>query len=103
MATYKLTNKAVGDLTLIWNYTFDRWSENQADKYYQMLLDNIKDVANNPSLGKDYSEVIRNLLGFRVGRHIIFYRKIDENEIEIIRILHEQMDLKNRIKDNNIT
>ena len=27
----------------------------------------------------------------------IFYRKMDETEVEITRILHEQMDLKNRI------
>jgi toxin ParE1/3/4 len=99
MAKYKLTNKAIDDLTQIWNYTIGRWSENQADKYYQMLLDNFNDVANNPDLGKNYSGVIKNLLGFRAGRHIIFYRKIEEGEIEIIRILHEQMDLKNRIKE----
>jgi len=99
MAKYKLTNKAVDDLTQIWNYTIGRWSENQADKYYRMLLDDFNDVANNPDLGKNYSEVIKNLLGFRAGRHIIFYRKIEEDEIEIIRILHEQMDLKNRIKE----
>ncbi len=40
MAKYKLTDKAVDDLTQIWDYTFDKWTENQADKYYQMLLDN---------------------------------------------------------------
>ena len=99
MGKYKLTNKAVDDLTQIWNYTLNKWSENQADKYYQMLLDNFNEVANNPDLGKNYSGVIENLLGFRAGRHIIFYREIEENEIEIIRILYEQMDLKNRIKD----
>lgn len=99
MAKYKLTNKAVDDLTQIWNYTFDRWSENQADKYYQMLLDNFNEVANNPDLGKKYSEVTENLLGFRAGRHIIFYRKIKADEIEIIRILQEQMDLKNRLQE----
>ncbi len=99
MAKYRLTNKAVGDLTQIWTYTLHRWSENQADKYYQMLLDNFNDIANNPDLGKNYSGVFESLLGFKAGRHIIFYRKIDDNEIEIIRILHEQMDLKSRIKE----
>ena len=99
MTKYRLTNKAVDDLTQIWNYTFDRWSESQADKYYQMLIDNFNEVASNPDLGNNYSEVTENLLGFRAGRHIIFYRRIEENEIEIIRILHEQMDLKNRIKE----
>lgn len=33
MVRYKLTNRAVEDLTHIWNYTLDKWSENQADKY----------------------------------------------------------------------
>jgi toxin ParE1/3/4 len=97
MAKFKLTNKAVDDLTKIWNYTFDKWSENQADKYYLMLLENCNEVALNPDLGKSYSVVTENLLGFKAGRHIIFYRKMEENEVEITRILHEQMDLKNRI------
>ena len=94
MIKYKLTNKAVDDLAQIWNYTFNKWSEHQADKYYHMLLDNFNEIACNPHLGKNYSGVIESLLGFRAGRHIIFYRKIDEDKIGITRILHEQMDLK---------
>jgi toxin ParE1/3/4 len=97
MVRYKLTNKAVEDLTHIWNYTLDKWSENQADKYYHMLLENCNEVAFNPELGKKYSVIAENILGFEAGRHIIFYRKIERNEVEITRILHEQMDLKNRI------
>ncbi len=32
MKKYLLTNKAVRDLSDIWNYTFNNWSEFQADK-----------------------------------------------------------------------
>ncbi|MGV8091063.1 MAG: type II toxin-antitoxin system RelE/ParE family toxin [Mangrovibacterium sp.] len=99
MAKYKLTHKAVDDLTQIWNYTMDKWSERQADKYYYLLIESIKEITDAPDLGKNYSEVTENLLGYRAGRHIIFYRKIGKDEIEITRILHEQMDLKNRVKD----
>ena len=99
MGRYKFTNKAVDDITNIWNYTCDNWSENQADIYYQMLLENCKEVANSPETGKNYSGVAENLLGFKAGRHIIFYREINDNEVEITRILHEQMDLKNRITE----
>ena len=99
MAKFKFTNKAVYDLTQIWNYTLNKWSEDQADRYYHMLLENCKEVANNPELGKNYSGITENLFGFKAGRHIIFYRRIDENEVEITRILHEQMDIENRIKD----
>jgi len=99
MAKCILTNKAVDDLTRIWNYTVEKWSENQADKYYLMLLENCNEVAFNPELGKNYSVVTENLLGFKEGRHIIFYRRVEENKVEITRILHEQMDLKNRIRE----
>ena len=39
MAKYILTNRAVDDLSEIWTYTYDVWSEKQADKYYNMLLE----------------------------------------------------------------
>ena len=97
MARYRFTNKAVYDLTQIWNYTVDKWSENQADSYYFMLIENFKELASNPDLGKNYSGVTENLLGFKAGRHIIFYIKTEESDVEITRILHEQMDLKHRI------
>ena len=99
MANYKFTNKAVFDLAQIWNYTLKKWSEDQADSYYYMLIENCKEVAINPGLGRNYSGVKGNLLGFKAGRHIIFYRRIEDDTIEITRILHEQMDIENRIKD----
>lgn len=97
MAEFKLTNKAVEDLSRIWNYTFDNWSEKQADRYFEMLLENCQDIADNPDLGKNYDGVRDNLFGLKANQHIIFYRKLIDQPIEITRILHERMDLKNRI------
>lgn len=97
MAKYNLTNRAVEDLADIWDYTFDQWSEKQADTYYKMLIDNCKRIADNPNLGKNYTGITENLFGLRTNRHIIFYRQIAKNEIEVTRILHERMDLENRI------
>jgi len=94
MPDYKLTHKAVEDLTGIWNYTVEKWSEKQADKYYRLLIDNFDELSRNPGLGKSYSDIIENILGFRVGRHIIFYRIIQSNKIAFcgafagIRIFH---------------
>lgn len=99
MADYKLTNKAVTDLSGIWDYTFDNWSEKQADTYYNMLLDCCQDIANNPELGKNYNEIKSDLFGLKASRHIIFYKKSINKPIEITRILHEQMDLKKRMKE----
>ncbi len=97
MANYNLTNKAVEDLAKIWDYAFEQWSEQQADKYYEMLISNCEEISNNPNLGKKYNGINSNLLGLRTNRHIIFYRKIEDYDVEITRILHGRMDLKNRI------
>jgi toxin ParE1/3/4 len=99
MAEFRLTNKAVEDLSTIWDYTFEVWSERQADKYYESLLSNCQEIADNPLLGKNYDGITQNLLGMRTNRHIIFYRTLNENYVEITRILHERMDLKKRITD----
>ena len=99
MAKYKLTNQAVEDLTNIWEYSFEKWSEKQAEIYYKMLVENFEHIAENPNIGKSYSEIKEELFGLKTNRHIIFYRKLINNPIEITRILHEQMDLKNRINE----
>jgi len=97
MAKFELTKKAVEDLADIWNYTYENWSEHQADKYYQLLIESFKEIAGNPSIGKNYSGIVESLRGLKVGRHIIFFRMMEGRNVEITRILHEQMDLKNRI------
>ena len=97
--SYKLTNKAVDDLTKIWDYTVEKWSEEQADKYYSLLLDSCQIIANNPELGKNYFGIETELFGLKTNRHIIFYRKLVDKPIEITRILHERMDLTNRINE----
>lgn len=99
MAKYKLTNKAVEDLSKIWNYTFEIWSEKQADKYYHGLITNCEEIAENPELGKNYDGISKQLLGMKANRHIIFYRMLEKNYVEITRILHERMDLMKRISE----
>ena len=47
MANYLLTNKAVEDLSKVWDYTFEVWSETQADSYYYMLIDACQELTPN--------------------------------------------------------
>ena len=98
MAKYHLTNLAVQDLSDIWNYTFDNWSEQQADNYHEQLINAFESIAINSVQGRNYEEIKGDLSGFKVNRHIVFYRIISNELVEITRILHERMDLKNRLK-----
>ena len=97
MAKFSFTNRALDDLIEIWDYTVEQWSENQAQTYYSFIMATCLDLANNPQLGKSYHIISKNLLGYKCGEHIIFYQEIVKNEIEIARVLHGMMDLKNKI------
>ncbi len=99
MAKVIVRQKAIDDLNNIWKYTFEKWSENQADIYYATLKIASKGIGEKPEIGKEYFGVNKNLLGLSVGKHTIFYQLISVDEIEVIRILHERMDLKKRISE----
>ncbi len=95
--SYQLSTRAVEDLSGIWNYTFDTLSETQADRYYQMLLGHCQDIADGLVFGKPYADVVDDLAGSAIGQHIIFYRRVQEDLIEIVRILHGRIDLRRRL------
>lgn len=97
MANYLLTNKAVEDLSNIWNYTLNEWSEEQADKYYLELFEGCEYLSENSNFGKNYDQIDLAVFGYLVNKHIIFFQKISPNEILIVKILHASSDLKTRI------
>ena len=97
MAKFSFTNRALDDLIEVWEYTVEQWSENQAEKYYNLIMASCMDLAINPQLGKSYNIVSQNLLGYKCGEHVIFFQEIVKNEIEIARVLHGMMDLKSKI------
>ena len=99
MAKYFLTNKAVEDISKIWDYTYEVWSEKQADTYYELLIETCQEIVKKPTIGKKYDKISIEILGFPIGKHIIFYRLLETNDIEVVRILHERMDFKNRINE----
>ena len=98
MASFNLTNRAVQDLTEIWDYTIENWSEKQAELYYNLIIDTCSVIAKKPQIGKVYDEIYPDLKGQKVSKHVVFYRLMEDKTIEITRILHERMDLKDKLK-----
>ena len=91
MTELRFTRKAVEDLSDIWRYTVERWSEEQATCR--------KIAASTVPIGRRYEQIAEGLYGFRVGRHILFYRIESGRIVLIVRILHERMDLGNRFAE----
>jgi len=98
--SYKISVKASEDIENIWLYTFENWSLKQADRYINLIFDEIEYLANNSNSGKNFNHIRKNYRCSKVKSHLIFYRFIDkQNDIEIIRILHQRMDIENRLSE----
>ncbi len=92
--TFKISNEATYDLENIWLYAFETWSAEQADRYFNLIPDEIEHLSKNPNYGKDVSHIRTGYYRAKTNTHFIFYKRNDtKQEIEIIRILHEQMDI----------
>ncbi len=93
---FVISKKAVADLEEIWLFTFEKWSLEQADRYYNLLFDEINFICKNINAGKSMEHVRKGYRASKVKSHFIFYRVLNDT-IEVIRILHERMDIENRI------
>lgn len=72
----------------------ETWSLKQADYYFDLLMNEIEYLSANPNSGRDYNKIRKGYFRSRVKSHFIFYKiNLKDEGIEIIRILHQQMDI----------
>ncbi len=93
---FVVSNKAVSDLQEIWLYTVEKWSVEQADRYYNLIFDEINYICTNSNSGKSMEHVRKGYRASKVKSHLIFYRLVND-VIKVIRILHERMDIENKL------
>lgn len=92
MVELVLTIQAEEDLLDIWRYTAQQWGELQANAYLDDLDQGMKTILRHPEIGAECSQI---RLGYRriiVKHHRVFYL-MRPGAIEIVRVLHESMDV----------
>ena len=89
---WRISKAAAKDLQSIWLFTKEMWSERQADRYCQLIMNEIQAICMHPHAGMNYGHVRTGYYASKVKSHLIFYR-IKSKKLEVIRILHERMDL----------
>ena len=94
---YRISKQAIHDLNSIWLYTYHKWSKAQADRYYQLIIAEIEFIADNYLAGKSINKIRTNYRVSKVKSHLVFYRKAEDEVVEIVRILHQRMDVKKRL------
>jgi toxin ParE1/3/4 len=96
MSKYVLLPRAQADLDEIWDYTADRWNEDQADRYLTDIRRAIEAVAREPHRSRPCDNVRRGYRKYPTGSHVLFIR-IVSGGIEVVRILHQNMDFERHL------
>lgn len=99
MQGFILTQKARDDLKAIGRYTQETWGREQRNRYLTMIDESFHDLAAHPMKGRDCSDIRAGYRKHEVGKHVIFYRLLENSGIEIVRVLHGRMDTQARLSD----
>lgn len=93
MSDYALTPRARLDLSGIWDYTAEHWSVDQADRYIRQITDACAEVASGRSVGQRIDHIRADYFRYLAGLHVLYYRWGGSRRMEVIRILHQRMDV----------
>ena len=99
MSEYIISKKALEDINNIWIYTAENWSAEQANRYYDLIYDEIEYIVKNFEMARDFGKIRKSYRYSKVKSHLIFFKKDKMNEIEVVRVLHERMDIENRLAE----
>jgi plasmid stabilization system protein ParE len=85
----------------IWDYTVEKWGEEQAIRYIKGLHEAIAQAAAGQIVWrKPMHPKLSGIYFFRYENHYVFFRELPNNVIGVISILHENMDLPSRLEDD---
>jgi toxin ParE1/3/4 len=93
---YRLTPRAQRDFDEIWVYSRAQWGARRALSYLQDIRATIGLVAANPDLSPINDDLPNGYRQRSAGSHFIFYKR-RETFIEIVRILHQNMDIESHL------
>lgn len=85
----------------IYQYTADRWGEDQADRYVSGLFEAIGGLADGTTLSRPVSASfgVRGFY-FKYERHFVYWRRLDDGTVGVVSILHEQMHQLDRLRED---
>jgi toxin ParE1/3/4 len=99
VANVRLRPSAERDFVEIGDYTRETWSEEQAQIYLQRLLQTIRQIGERPLSGRLLGGVGADYRSRRSGSHLIFYVAKPDGLVEVVRILHEKVDIRRHLHD----
>ena len=97
MKQFDLTVSAKADLMAIARYTQGRWGVKQRNAYLKEIDQVFRELASSPLMGKACNDVRSGYRKFPHGSHVIFYKRVSEELLLIVRVLHAAMDVDSNL------
>ena len=89
MRQYRLSNDAKDDLRRIYQYGYQQFGEQQADRYYFGFFSQFEKIAKNPYAHPSVDQIRAGYRRAACGEDSIYYR-VSESHVEIMAILGGQ-------------
>lgn len=91
--SFRIRKAALADLADIARYTRKTWSREQEAVYLKGLFDCFEKIARRETHNRDMSSIMTGCIMHQVSHHLIIFRWLEDGRPEIIRVLHERMNV----------
>lgn len=99
MITYRLSPAAEADLVGIWDYTAQQWDKDQAARYVVAIRDRLDGIVAGRIPLRSAADVRPGYFKCAAGSHMIYFTRAGDQTIDVIRILHQNMDTAGLFRD----
>ena len=94
---FAFKNAALGDLREISRYTRKTWGKEQEAAYIKGLFNCFEKIAKGETVNIDYAHIKPGCFKYKISHHLILFQWLEDGRPEIIRVLHESMDVPSQI------
>jgi toxin ParE1/3/4 len=98
MPTLSIRPLAEADLLDIWDFIAED-SEAKADRFLDLLIHKLQQIAQMPGMGRRREELAPGLRSFPVRNYSLFYQ-ITEDGIDVVRVIHGSRDIEALFEDD---
>ena len=99
MRSFDISEEADQDLLGIWNYSFENWGIEQADRYLDLIEAGCLQIVDGSAVTRSFAKIHPKLKSSHCEHHYIFYLSNPDQKPLVIAVLHENMDLVARVKE----
>jgi len=90
---YAIKRAALADLKDIARYTRKTWGRDQESIYIKSIFDCFERIFKRETFNVDFSHIKSGFFKCKINHHLVFFQWLDDGRPEIIRVLHEEMDI----------